>query len=85
MFGVLQDKVLDRALVELEGDPAHGRVEAHLVGEGELQELTLLVGGGGSGPAPDLLGEVSACSFIESSAIARATSRSPIPRWRIEL
>src|SRR5262245_15349586 len=34
MLGVLQDKVLGRALVELEGDPALG----------ELQELTLLVG-----------------------------------------
>src|SRR5262245_40844610 len=34
MFGVLQDKVRGRALVELEGDPALG----------ELQELTLLVG-----------------------------------------
>ena len=46
MFGVLQDKVLGRALIELEGGPALGLVEAHLVEEGELQELTLLVGGG---------------------------------------
>lgn len=53
MFGVLQDKVLGRALVELEGDPALGLVEAHLVEEGELQELTLLVGGGESSPATD--------------------------------
>jgi hypothetical protein len=29
MFGVLQDKVLDLALVEVEGDPALGLVEAH--------------------------------------------------------
>ena len=53
MFGVLQDRVLGRALVELEGDPALGLVEAHLVEEGELQELTLLVGGWGSSPATD--------------------------------
>ena len=40
MFGVLQDKVLDRALVELEGDPVHGLVEAHLVEDVELQDRT---------------------------------------------
>src|SRR5215469_5642842 len=56
MFGVLQDKVLDRALVELEGDPAHGLVEAHLVEEVELEELALLFGGRGSSPAPDFAG-----------------------------
>jgi hypothetical protein len=28
------------------GDPAHGLVEVHLVAEGELQELTMFVGGG---------------------------------------
>jgi hypothetical protein len=33
MFGARQDKVLDRALFELEGDPAHGVVKAHLVEE----------------------------------------------------
>ena len=38
-----EDKVLDRALVELEGEPAHGLVEAHLAEEGEPHELTLLV------------------------------------------
>jgi hypothetical protein len=33
MFGALQDKDLDRAQFELEGDPAHGLVNAHLVEE----------------------------------------------------
>ena len=40
MFGVLRDKILDRALVEL--DPARGLAKVHPVEEGKLQELTLL-------------------------------------------
>jgi hypothetical protein len=34
MFGVLRDKILDRALVEL--DPARGLAKVHLVEEGKL-------------------------------------------------
>lgn len=74
-------QVLDRALVELEDDPAHGLVEAHLVEEVELQELALLFGGRRSSPAPDF------CRASEyPCALRRAThfsSNGPRPEMRI--
>ena len=70
---------MDRALVELEDDPAHGLIEAHLVAEVELQELALLFGGRGSSPAPDLLNDPNGITV----SVSRHPSIGVDRKWQL--